>query len=64
MEQNYKLKLLRSENNITQKCLADMLHMSVSGYSRKELGLRNFTIKEAGDIARFFNTTIEKIFLD
>ena len=61
MKQNNKLKLLRTSNNITQKYLANMLHMS---YSRKELGLRNFTIKEAGEIASFFNTTIEKIFLE
>ncbi|ADK16297.1 helix-turn-helix transcriptional regulator [Clostridium ljungdahlii] len=64
MKQNNKLKLLRTSNNITQKYLANMLHMSISCYSRKELGLRNFTIKEAGEIASFFNTTIEKIFLE
>ena len=40
-----------------------MLHMSVSAYSRKEIGSRNFTIGEAGKLARFFNTTIEDIFL-
>lgn len=61
---NYKLKYIRIKNNVTQRELAHMLHMSVSGYSRKELGFRSFTIKEAGDIAKFFDSTIEKIFLD
>lgn len=64
MEQNYKLRFLRVKNNITQKYLANMLHISVSGYNRKERGLRNFTIEEAYKIARFFDTTIENIFLD
>ena len=61
---NYKLKYLRIKNNITEKELAYMLHMSVSAYSRKEIGSRSFTIREAGKLARFFNTTIEDIFLE
>ena len=60
---NHKLKFLRIKNNITQRQLAHMLHMSVSAYSRKEIGSRSFTILEAAEIAKFFNTTIESIFL-
>lgn len=60
---NYKLKLLRSKNDISQKKLADMLNMTVSAYNRKECGTRSFTINEAGKLAKFFNTTIEEIFL-
>ncbi|WP_190285276.1 helix-turn-helix transcriptional regulator [Clostridium sp. JN-1] len=60
---NYKLKSLRVKNSVTQKELASLLHMSVSAYSRKEIGSRSFTISEAGKLAVFFNTTIEDIFL-
>lgn len=59
---NYKLKLLRSKNDISQKQIADMLNMTVSAYNRKERGTRSFTISEAGKLAKFFNTTIEEIF--
>lgn len=63
MSVNNKLKFLRSKNNISQKRLADMLNMTISAYNRKELETRSFTISEAGKLARFFNTTIEEIFL-
>lgn len=63
MTVNYKLKSLRIDKNITQRQLADFLYITVSAYSRKELGMRNFTIDEARKLAELFDTTIESIFL-
>lgn len=63
MNVNDKLRFLRIKNNISQKVLANMLNMTISAYNRKELGSRAFTISEAGKLARFFNTTIEELFL-
>lgn len=62
MEINYELKALRAKNNIRQRNMADMLHMTVATYNRKENGARSFTIDEAKEVAEFFNTSIEKIF--
>ncbi|MBE6064458.1 helix-turn-helix transcriptional regulator [Clostridium sporogenes] len=62
MKVNYELKALRARNDISQKKMANILHMTVSTYSRKENGVREFTIEEGKILASFFNTTIENIF--
>lgn len=60
---NSKLRNLRIERNISQKTIAEILNLSISGYSRKENGQRNFTIEEAGRLATFFKINIEELFL-
>lgn len=62
MKVNYELKALRARKDISQKGIANILHMTVSTYNRKENGGREFTIDEAKLLASFFNTTIENIF--
>lgn len=58
-----KLLLLRKNNNITQKELADLIGISVNQYSSKENGKYNFDCDEMFKIANFFNLAIENIFL-
>jgi putative transcriptional regulator len=61
---NLELKSLRVKHDMSQEATAQLLEMTVTTYNRKENGLREFTVNEAGKLAELFNVTIEAIFFN
>jgi len=57
-----KLKAYRTLYNVKQEEIAKILGMSLSTYSCKEKGTRQFTLDEAKKICDYFGVTIEEIF--
>ena len=53
---------IRKEAGLTQKDLADVLHISETAYRQKELGQRDFKLSECYKIAKFFNKDFSDIF--
>lgn len=58
-----KLILLRKEQKIPQRTLANLIGISLKQYSYKENGKTKFNGDEMFEIAKFFNKQIEDIFL-
>ena len=59
---NTKIKRYRDKYNMTQKELADRVHVRRETIVRLEQGKYNPSLKLAADIAKVFDTTIENIF--
>lgn len=57
-----KIKRYRDKYNMTQKGLADRVHVRRETIVRLEQGKYNPSLKLAADIAKVFDTTIENIF--
>lgn len=57
-----KIKRYRDKYNMTQKELADKVHVRRETIVRLEQGKYNPSLKLAADIAKVFDTTIENIF--
>ena len=57
-----KIKRYRDKYNMTQKELADRVHVRRDTIVRLEQGNYNPSLKLAADIAKVFDTTIENIF--
>ena len=57
-----KIKRDRDKYNMTQKELADRVHVRRETIVRLEQGKYNPSLKLAADIAKVFDTTIENIF--
>lgn len=57
-----KLKKLRTNNNLFQKDIANLLGISISYYSSIERGKRNPTLNLAKKTADLFGESIETIF--
>ena len=57
-----KIKRYRDKYNMTQKELADRLHVRRETIVRLEQGKYNASLKLAADIAKVFDATIENIF--
>ena len=57
-----KIKRYRDKYNMTQKELADRVHVRRETIVRLEQGKYNPSLKLAADIAIVFDTTIENIF--
>ena len=57
-----KIKRYRDKYNMTQKELADRVHVRMETIVRLEQGKYNPSLKLAADIAKVFDTTIENIF--
>lgn len=58
-----KLLVLRKENNITQKELADILGITVKTYGLKERGIGVFDSDEMWKLSRYFKIPMDQIFL-
>lgn len=58
------LKMLRAKYNKSQKEIADILGLSLVGYSKKENGINSFNLDEAKKISELFGLPIESIFFD
>jgi len=59
-----KLKSLRTQHNLNQIDLAELLGISVVSYRNKENCHNQFTLDEAIKISSLFNESIEQIFFD
>lgn len=57
------LILLRKNNNITQKKLANLIGISEVQYGKKEKGIAEFTQDEMFVIADYFELKVDDIFL-
>lgn len=58
-----KLILLRKQNNVSQRELAELLGISAKQFSAKELGKAKFNGDEMFQIADYFNLKVDNIFL-
>lgn len=58
----YKLRMERQKHKKTQQDMANLLHISRSSYSDKEVGRQHFRHDEMVIIAREFNVTLNDIF--
>jgi len=54
---------LRKSNHISQKVLADLIGVSLRTFSDKEIGKIQFKCDEMFTIAKYFDLTVEDIFL-
>lgn len=57
-----KLRELREEKGITQKCLGEKVNVSRQAINAIETGKFDPSIWLAYDLAKFFNMTIEELF--
>ena len=57
-----KLRELREEKRITQKCLGEKVNVSRQAINAIETGKFDPSIWLAYDLAKFFNMTIEELF--
>ena len=56
------LKFTRKSRRLTQKELANLLHMSTSTYIKKENNIECFRIYEAIEVANILNSDINYLF--
>lgn len=54
-----RLRDLREDNDITQKALAEYLHIKQNTYSQYEIGRRNMPIDVLIRLALFFDTSTD-----
>lgn len=54
-----RLKELREDSDITQKYLADLLHIKQNTYSQYENGLRQVPIEILIQLAMFYHTSLD-----
>lgn len=62
-QRQWKLEDLRELSGDTQEQMAHLLNINVSSYRNKEKGDTEFRATEMFKIARYYNRTIEDIFL-
>ena len=58
------LKELRTKKNLKQREVAEAVGITTSYYGMIELGVRKPSLSLAMDLARFFDTSVEEIFVD
>ena len=61
MEDFMRIKDLREDNDITQKEIADYLHIKQNTYSQYENGKRQLPIDMLIALAKFYNTSTDYI---
>lgn len=54
-----RLRTLRNDRGISQRDLAELLHVSPQTYSRYECGQRKLTLQAAYTLARFYGVSID-----
>jgi transcriptional regulator with XRE-family HTH domain len=55
------IKKYREDKNLTQKQIADLIHMHRSNYSRVEAGERELSIEAIQKVATLFGMTIDQL---
>ena len=56
-----RLKDLREDNDLTQKVIADFLHIKQNTYSQYENGQRQIPLEMLISLAKFYGTSIDYI---
>lgn len=56
-----RLKMMREDSDITQKQIADYLHIKQNTYSQYENGQRGIPIETLIKLAKFFSTSTDYI---
>lgn len=56
---NYKIRDLREDHDLTQKSLADLLHIHQTTYSDYELGNLNIPVSVLCKLADFYDTSTD-----
>ncbi|UYX53332.1 helix-turn-helix domain-containing protein [Bacillus thuringiensis] len=56
------LFIARKELRMTQEATANLINISPRTYYSKEHGKRDFTLKEAQKLAKYFKTTVDELF--
>lgn len=59
---NKNLFIARKEQRMTQEEVGKMVNMHQQTYYLKESGKRDFTLKEAQKLAKYFKTTVDELF--
>lgn len=59
-----KLREFRMSSGQTYRSLAELLNLGATGYYKKEVGERKFTIEEARVLSKHYNTSIETLFFN
>ncbi|PEQ05110.1 helix-turn-helix transcriptional regulator [Bacillus toyonensis] len=59
---NKNLFIARKERRMTQEAVGKVVNMHQQTYCLKESGKRDFTLKEAQKLAKYFNTTVDELF--
>ena len=59
---NKNLFIARKERRMLQKDVGKVVNMHKNTYHLKESGKRDFTLKEAQKLARYFKTTVDELF--
>ena len=58
-----KLIGVRAEHKVSQEKLAEIIGINKNTYYEKEVGNRDFKLKEVRTIAKYFNLNAEQIYL-
>ncbi|PGC90575.1 helix-turn-helix transcriptional regulator [Bacillus toyonensis] len=56
------LLIARREQRMTQEDVGKLVNMHQQTYYLKESGKRDFTLKEAQKLAKYFKTTVDELF--
>ncbi|MBG9580737.1 transcriptional regulator [Bacillus thuringiensis] len=56
------LYIARKEKRMTQVAVGKVVNMHQQTYYLKESGKRDFTLKEAQKLAKYFKTTVDELF--
>ncbi|AHA74586.1 MULTISPECIES: helix-turn-helix transcriptional regulator [Bacillus] len=59
---NKNLFIARKERRMTQEAVGKVVNMHQQTYYLKESGKRDFTLKEAQKLAKYFKTTVDELF--
>ncbi|WP_144517388.1 helix-turn-helix transcriptional regulator [Bacillus thuringiensis] len=59
---NKNLFIARKERRMLQKDVGKLVNMHKNTYHLKESGKREFTLKEAQKLAKYFKTTVDELF--
>ncbi|MCQ6284873.1 helix-turn-helix transcriptional regulator [Bacillus cereus] len=59
---NKNLFIARKERRMLQKDVGKVVNMHKNTYHLKESGKRDFTLKEAQKLAKYFKTTVDELF--
>lgn len=59
---NKNLFIARKERRMLQKDVGKLVNMHKNTYHLKESGKRDFTLKEAQKLAKYFKTTVDELF--
>ena len=54
-----RIRELRQDNDLTQKQVGQLLHMSQTGYNQYEIGKNDIPTKVLIELAKFYNTSTD-----